>query len=409
MNDAEAKRRRIMKAESLSKDEKRAERRSARVYRVRPLLPTWVLIGGAVAAAAIGAYPYYGGSVYLTSLLGKFLCYSIFALSIDLIWGFAGILSLGQAVYFGIGAYMVALSLKMNYALIHPTRFGGKIPDFMEWNSLTRVPDFMTPLFSLPLAIAAALIIPTLLALLFGVITFKRHIYGVYCAVITLAESLILQDFIIEYQAYTGGFNGITDYSNYAGPAFLMFILGTTVAFLIIARLLTHSRVGTVLKSIRDNDLRAEFMGYNVANYRIFVFCVSAFMAAAAGAMYAAWVGIISYADAGPAFSIEGVIWTAVGGRGTLFGPVLGAFLVKGAEFFLSNKLAEWWQIVVGGLFIFVVLVMRDGIVGSINNWVQRWRRGSVRQIVKEADQKAHDLQTEWQPGTPTPMGEEVR
>ena len=308
-----------------------------RVYRA-PLLPYWVLIGGAAVVALIGAYPYYSSNIYVLSLLGKFLCYSIFALSIDLIWGFTGILSLGQAVYFGIGAYMVALSLKMNYALTHPTRFGGKIPDFMEWNSLTRVPDFMTPLYSFPLAVAAALVIPTLLAFLFGVITFKRHIYGVYCAVITLAESLILQDFIIEYQSYTGGFNGITDYANYAGPQFLWFILAVTVIFLIVARVLTHSRVGTVLKSIRDNDLRAEFMGYNVANYRIFVFCVSAFMAAAAGAMYAAWVGIISFLDAGPVFSIEGVIWTAVGGRGTLIGPVLGAFLVKGAEFFLSAR-----------------------------------------------------------------------
>ena len=190
-------------------------------------------------------------------------------------------------------------------------------PDFMEWNGLTELPGFMTPLISTPFAVLCALVVPTLLALLFGVITFKRHIYGVYCAVITLAESLILQDFIIEYQAYTGGFNGITDYSNYATPAFLWFILAVVVVFFIAARALTHSRVGTVLKSIRDNDVRAEFMGYNVANYRIFVFCVSAFMAAAAGALYAAWVGIVSFLDAGPVFSIEGVIWTAVGGRGT--------------------------------------------------------------------------------------------
>lgn len=379
-----------------------------RVYRA-PLLPYWVLIGGAAVVALIGAYPYYSSNIYVLSLLGKFLCYSIFALSIDLIWGFTGILSLGQAVYFGIGAYMVALSLKMNYALTHPTRFGGKIPDFMEWNSLTRVPDFMTPLYSFPLAVAAALVIPTLLAFLFGVITFKRHIYGVYCAVITLAESLILQDFIIEYQSYTGGFNGITDYANYAGPQFLWFILAVTVIFLIVARVLTHSRVGTVLKSIRDNDLRAEFMGYNVANYRIFVFCVSAFMAAAAGAMYAAWVGIISFLDAGPVFSIEGVIWTAVGGRGTLIGPVLGAFLVKGAEFFLSAKLAEWWQIIVGGLFIFVVLVMRDGIVGSMMEWVRRRRRGSYRQITEEADHAAHDLQVDWRTEGAPRSGEEIR
>src|SRR6185295_19230505 len=143
--------------------------------------------------------------------------------------------------------------------LIHPTRYGGRIPDFMEWNGLTELPAFMAPLISTPVAVICALLFPTLLAFLFGVITFKRHIYGVYCAVITLAESLILQDFIIEYQAYTGGFNGITDYGNIRDPAFLWFIIAVTVAFFIIARFITHSRIGTVLKSIRDNDTRAQF------------------------------------------------------------------------------------------------------------------------------------------------------
>jgi urea transport system permease protein len=383
---------------------------TGRVRRIdrAPLIPRWALIGGALVVALIGAYPYYGSNAYVLSLLGKFLCYAIFALSIDLIWGFSGILSLGQAVYFGIGAYFVALSLKMNYALTHPTRYGGKIPDFMEWNGLTELPGFMTPLLSTPLAVIGALLVPTLLAFLFGVITFKRHIYGVYCAVITLAESLILQDFIIEYQAYTGGFNGITDYGSYAGGPFLLFILAVTVAFFIAARALTHSRIGTVLKSIRDNDLRAEFMGYNVANYRIFVFCLSAFMAATAGAMYAAWVGIISFLDTGPIYSIEAVIWTAVGGRGTIIGAFVGAFVVKGAEFFLSDRLAEWWQIIVGGLFIFVVLVLRDGIVGTLMNWMRR-RKASFRQIAEEADHEAHDRQLDWQaPGASRP-GEEVR
>jgi urea transport system permease protein len=373
--------------------------RTTRTIKRAPLLPLWVVLAGAAVVALIGAYPYYGTNAYMLSLLGKFLCYAIFALSIDLIWGFTGVLSLGQAVYFGIGAYFVALSLKMNYALTHPTRYGGKIPDFMEWNGLTEVPGFMTPLFSLPVAIVCALAVPTLLALLFGLITFKRHIYGVYCAVITLAESLILQDFIIEYQAYTGGFNGITDYANYVGPYFLWFILAVTVAFFVLARVLTHSRVGTVLKSIRDNDLRAEFMGYDVADYRIFVFCVSAFMAATAGALYAAWVGIVSFLDAGPMFSIEGVIWTAVGGRGTIIGAFVGAFLVKGAEFFLSGRLAEGWPIIVGALFIFVVLVMRDGIVGTLAKWLRRL--GIARGAEDIADQpspRAPELTAEWQP-----------
>ena len=372
-----------------------------------PLFPLWVLILGALVVAAIGCYPYYGSNQYLMSLLGKFLCYSIFALSVDLIWGFAGILSLGQAVYFGIGAYFVALSLKINYALIHPTRYGGHIPDFMEWNGLTELPAFMTPLISTPFAVVCALVIPTFLAFIFGVITFKRNIYGVYCAVITLAESLILQDFIIEYQAYTGGFNGITDYSNYTTPMFLWFILAVTVVFFVGARVLTHSRVGTVLKSIRDNDVRAEFMGYNVANYRIFVFCVSAFMAATAGAMYAAWVGLISFLDTGPVFSIEAVIWTAVGGRGTIIGAFVGTFLVKGAEFLLSGILASFWQLIMAALFILVVLVFRDGIVGSIANWIGRRKRGTLAQIASDADHTAHDRQQDWQPEGATKPGQE--
>jgi urea transport system permease protein len=383
--------------------------RTVRNIRHTPMIPLWAIIGGTAIVALIGAYPYYGTDAYVLSLLGKFLCYAIFALSIDLIWGFTGILSLGQAVYFGIGAYVIALSLKMNYTLTHATRYGHKIPDFMEWNGLTEVPHFMTPLMNKPFAVVCALAVPTLLAFLFGAITFKRHIYGVYCAVITLAEALILQDFIIEYQAYTGGFNGITDYSNYSGKWFLWFILAVTVAFFIIARVLTHSRVGTVLKSVRDNELRAEFMGYNVANYRIFVFCVSAFMAATAGAMYAAWVGLVSFLDTGPVYSIEAVIWTAVGGRGTVVGPFVGAFLVKGAEFFLSGTLAEWWQIIVGGLFIAVVLIMPDGIVGSLAKWARHRRRAISREVLEDSEPNVEACQLDWDAGATPKVQEKTR
>jgi urea transport system permease protein len=242
------------------------------------------------------------------------------------------------------------------------------------------------------------------------VITFKRHIYGVYCAVITLAEALILQEFIIEYQVYTGGFNGITDYGNFVGAPFLWFILAITVAFFLIARLVTHSRIGTVLKSIRDNDVRAEFMGYNVANYRIFVFCLSAFMAAAAGAMYAAWVGIVSFLDSGPVFSVEGVIWTAVGGRATLIGPFIGAFLVRGLEFLLSGSwFANYWQFFMGVLFIAVVLWIPDGLVGTLGNWLRRKPKASLAEIREEQDQIAHDRQRDWEPaGAPKPGDELV-
>lgn len=378
--------------------------RSAGERKVRRsrLLPRSVLVVGALVAAAISAFPVVGGTdSYVLQLIGKFLCFSIFALSVDLIWGFTGILSLGQAVYFGIGAYTIALSMKLNYTIENSTRYGGTIPDFMVWNGLTEVPGFMEPLLSTPIAIALALAIPTLLAFIFGVITFKRHIYGVYCAVITLAEALILEQFLIEYQAYTGGFNGVTDYGNTRTAQFLWFLVVLTALCFFGARLLTHSRIGTVLKSVRDNDVRAEFMGYNVANYRIFVFCVSAFLAALAGALYAAWVGIISPGDTGPRFSIEAVIWTAVGGRATLIGPFIGTFLVRGLEFLLSGSwLANYWQFFMGALFILVVLVMRDEIVGTLLNWYRARRRGAPAEIREEQDKLEKDRQHDWRPSS---------
>lgn len=383
--------------------------KSKRIRRRTPLLSFATVIIGALVVAVIGSLPYLlGDGSYILLLAGKFLCFAIFALSIDLIWGFTGILSLGQAVYFGIGAYLVALSLKINYAMDHPTRYGHKFPDFMEWNGLTALPNVMEPLISTPFAVFCALTIPTLLAFIFGFITFKRHIYGVYCAVITLAESVILQEFIIEYQSYTGGFNGITDYSNYVGAPFLWFMLAVAAACFLIARALTHSRIGTVLTSIRDNDVRAEFMGYNVANYRIFVFCISAFMSAAAGAMYAAWVGIVSFLDAGPVFSVEGVIWTAVGGRATLVGAFVGAFLIKGLEFLLSGLLADVWQLFMGALFIIVVLWMPDGIVGTIGDWLRKPHRGTIGQIRQDEDRRAFDQQHDWAPAGAAKAGEEA-
>jgi len=345
--------------------------------RREPMFPLWSIAGVAAVVAILATYPLYG-TEYVMNLLGMFVCFSIFALSISLIWGFAGILSLGQAIYFGMGAYFIALSLKLSYAAENPTRYGGTIPDYMEWNGLEEVPTIMAPLMHLEVAIVCLLFFPTLLAFIFGVITFKRHIYGVYCAVITLAEALILQEFIIEYQAYTGGFNGITDYETYNNMYFLWIILGVAVVLFGATRLLTHSRIGTVLKSVRDNDVRAEFNGYEVANYRIFVFCFASMMAAVAGGLYAAWMGIVSHLDTGPILSIEGVIWAAVGGRSTVIGPFVGTFLVKGAEFFLSQQLAWAWQLVMGLLFIFVVKFMPDGIIGTMGKSIANRRMRSA-------------------------------
>jgi urea transport system permease protein len=323
-----------------------------------------LILGGAIFAFLF-LYPFFGEE-FRVSMLGMFLCFTILAMSVDLIWGFVGILSLGHAVYFGMGAYFVALSLKISYASVNPTRYGSGIPDFMEWNGLTTVPTFMEPLKNFYFACAMGLLFPLVLSFIFGIFTFKRHIYGVYCAIITLAEALILERGIVEFQPYTGGFNGITEYGVYASRGFYWIILVVTAAVVVLVRLLTYSRFGTILKSIRDNEMRAEFMGFEVANFKIFVFCVSALIAAVGGGLYAAWVGIVSFLDAGPALSLESVIWVAVGGRGTIVGPVVGTLLVKGAEFFLSEKLQWIWQLFMGALFILVVILVPDGIVGAL-------------------------------------------
>jgi urea transport system permease protein len=326
--------------------------------------------------AVLFLFPYYAGT-FRTDQLALFLCFVIFALSLDLIWGFTGILSLGNAVYFGGGAYFVALSLKLKYAATNPARYGSGIPDFMEWNGLTAVPGWMKPLENIWFAAPAGVLAMGILAFVFGFITFKRHIYGVYCAVITLAESLIFEELIIEKQGYTGGFNGITDYGSQSGSvAFYWIILGVTAFFFWLARRMTTSHFGMILQSIRENELRSEFFGFEVANYKILVFTVAAMMSAVAGGLYAALNGIISHQEIGPLLSVEGVIWVAVGGRGTLVGAFVGTILIKGAESFLSEQFAWIWGLLVGLMFILVIVLMPDGIVGTI---IRRARRRRAR------------------------------
>ena len=233
----------------------------------------------------------------------------------------------------------------------------------------------MRPLENIWFAAPAGILAMGLLAFVFGFITFKRHIYGVYCAVITLAESLIFEELIIEKQAYTGGFNGITDYGSYSSNInFYWVILAVTVVFFWLARRITTSHFGMILQSIRENELRSEFFGFEVANYKIFIFTVAAMMSAVAGGLYAALNGIISHQEIGPLLSVEGVIWVAVGGRGTLIGAFVGTILIKGAESLLSEQFAWMWGLLVGLIFILVIVLMPDGIVGTLLRRARRRR-----------------------------------
>src|SRR6266446_2784530 len=271
-------------------------------------LPRRYLFLGLAVMAGLFSFQYYAGDFRMNQL-GLFLCFVMFALSLDLIWGFTGILSLGNAVYFGGGAYFVAMSLKLKYAATNPARYGSGIPDFMEWNGLTEVPVWMRPLENIWFAAPAGVLAMGLLAFVFG---------------------------------------------------------------FWFARRLTTSHFGMILQSIRENELRSEFFGFEVANYKIFVFTVAAMMSAIAGGLYAALNGIVSHQEIGPLLSVEGVIWVAVGGRGTLIGAFVGPILIKGAESLLSEQFAWLWGLLVGLLFILVIVLMPDGIVGTL---IRRARR----------------------------------
>jgi len=307
-------------------------------------------------------------SEFRMNLLGKFLCFAIVALGIDLIWGYTGILSLGHGVFFGLGAYGMAMYLKLEAS-------AGQLPDFMSWSGLTELPWFWKP-FQYPwFAIGAAIIIPMLLAALLGFLTFRNRIRGVYFSILSQALAIIFVTLFVGQQPYTGGTNGLTNYKTIFGfalskPSTQMTLYIVTVITLglvfIFCRWLTGSRFGKVLMAIRDSENRVRFTGYDPTLYKVFVYAISAGLAAVAGMLFVTQVGIISPVMMGIVPSIEMAIWVAVGGRGTLAGAVVGAVLVNAAKSSFSESFPDAWLYFLGGLFIGVVLLFPDGIIGLL-------------------------------------------
>lgn len=308
-------------------------------------------------------------SDFRTNLLGKFIAYAILALGIDLIWGYTGILSLGHGVYFGLGAYFMAMYLKLEAS-------GGKIPDFMSWSGQEMLPWFWKPFASAPFAIVMAVVIPALLALVIGYLTFKNRIRGVYFSILTQALSIIFVVLFVGQQAYTGGTNGITnfktifgfplsDVSTKAGLYYVSVVL--LIGAYLICRFIISRRIGRVLIAIRDGENRVRFSGYNPAVYKGFVYCISAGLAGLAGAVFVPQVGIISPAEMGIVPSVEMVIWVAIGGRGTLIGGIIGAILVNFLKSGLSENFPAIWSYFIGIAFVAVVIFMPTGLVGVFN------------------------------------------
>lgn len=314
-------------------------------------------------------------STYTVTLLGKYLAFALLALALDLVWGYIGILSLGHGAFFALGGYAMGMYL-MRQIGDRGVYGNPDLPDFMVFMNLKELPwfwyGFDNPIFTLIMI----MLVPGLLAFVFGYLAFRSRVTGVYLSIITQAMTYALMLAFFRNDMGFGGNNGLTDFKDILG--FDLQADSTRIALLIIsfialfvgyliARFIINSRLGRVCIAIRDAESRTRFIGYKVEQYKLFIFIVSAAMAGVAGALYVPQVGIINPNVFSPLFSIELVIWVAIGGRGTLYGAIVGAFIVNYASTYFTSALPEVWLYALGGLFVVVTLFLPKGVVGLIS------------------------------------------
>jgi urea transport system permease protein len=317
-------------------------------------------------------------STYWVAVFGKYICYALLALSIDLIWGYCGILSLGHGAFFALGGYAMGMYLMRQVGTrgvyAHPI-----LPDFMVFLNWPELPPYWYGFQHFPYALLMIVLVPGVLAFVFGWLAFRSRVTGVYFSIITQALTFALMLGFFRNNFGFGGNNGLTDFKDILGfnvqaqgTRAALFAISTVALMIgfIICRAVVTSKLGMVLVAIRDAENRTRFLGYRVEAYKLFVFTLSACMAGVAGALYVPQVGIINPSEFSPANSIEAVIWVAVGGRGTLTGAVIGAILVNyGKTYFTTGALAPYWLFLLGGLFVAVTLLLPRGIVGTIRHW----------------------------------------
>jgi urea transport system permease protein len=315
---------------------------------------------------------------YLVALFGKYACYALLALSIDLIWGYCGILSLGHGAFFALGGYAMGMYL-MRQIGTRGVYANPILPDFMVFLNWTELPIFWYGFQHFLYAAVMIFAVPGALAFVFGWFAFRSRVTGVYLSIITQALTYALMLGFFRNNFGFGGNNGLTDFKDILGfnvqaettrnALFSTSCIALILAFL-LCRAIIGSKFGKVLLAIRDAESRTRFLGYRVESYKLFVFTLSACMAGLAGALYVPQVGIINPGEFAPANSIEAVIWVAVGGRGTLIGAALGAVVVNYAKtFFTSGPLAPYWLFLLGSLFVLVTLLLPRGIIGTLRHW----------------------------------------
>ena len=355
------------------------------------------LIGVVVLAAVILVLFPSCFSIFRLNLIGKYLTYAFVAVSLVLLWGNGGILSLGQGVFFGLGGYCMAMFLKLEASDPIATKIQTTpgIPDFMDWNQITKLPFFWKPFNSLTFTVIALLVIPAFFAFIIGTAMFKRRVGGVYFAIITQAVALILSVLIVGQQGLTGGINGITDLKTMHGwdirsdsAKYILYYVnaGLLLGCVVFTRWVLSTKFGMLLLALREKEDRVRFSGYDVANFKTLAFCMSALMCAIGGAMFTLQVGFMSPSFVGITPSIEMVIYTAVGGRMSVVGAVFGTLLVNFAKTFFSEEYPDLWLFLMGATFIGVVLLFPDGLAGLY----ERYGKPRVQRMFGRQTPKKH-------------------
>jgi len=336
----------------------------------QPTFPRKLALVVGIGFLLFAIFPFIAGN-FQTSLMAKLLLFSALAISLDLVWGFTGILSFAQGVFFTLGGYAMAYYLKLNLSADANT-YGVALPDFMVWNGLEQLPWFIAPLQYFPLAMIAMILIPAGFAYIIGWFIFHSRVSGVYITIITLAISSALTTFFVSQQAYTGGTNGITDVAPLSLFGTEIPLIGLywmslvfTTAVLIGTWWLTQSNFGLILRSIKENERRISFLGYDIASYKIFIWTLSAGIAGIAGGLFVALNQFISPVYLAVAFGTQVVIWVAIGGRGTLIGPFAAALILGQVQNY-AEQVTQDWQLIIGVLLLVVVLFIPNGLMSLV-------------------------------------------
>jgi len=331
-------------------------------------------------------------SNFTLNLWGKYLCYALLAISVDVLWGYTGLLSLGQALFFALGGYMHGMYLMRMIGDLGQHK--QPIPDFLVFLGWTKLPGFWAPFDSFPFALLMVFLLPGVVAGIFGFLAFRSRIKGVYFSILTQALTYAGALIFFRNNTLMGGNNGFTDFKFILGHSLLepatqrgLFIMTALVVVLVYVgcRWLSLTKFGLVQRAIRDGENRVLFSGYASASYKLFIFVVSAWIAAIGGALYVPQVGIINPSEMTPDKSLEAVVWVAVGGRGTLLGPILGAVGVNALKSWATRAYPDLWLIILGGLFIIVVLFLPGGLV-SIPGRIKAWLDKSKSRAAAPAD-----------------------